>query len=83
MMKNRKKQYTPFLKKKLTNGPGKICQAFSIKREENGIDLTKNEIFISENIFTTDNVRQQKINVSTRIGLRNGKGDKRKWRFYL
>jgi DNA-3-methyladenine glycosylase len=83
MMKNRKKRDTLFLKKNLTNGPGKICQAFTISREENGTDLTNNEIFISENIFTTDNIRQPKIKASTRIGLRIGKGEKKKWRFYL
>jgi DNA-3-methyladenine glycosylase len=32
----------------LTNGPGKFAQAFKIKREINGKDLTGDEIFITE-----------------------------------
>ena len=83
MMKNRIKKNAIFFGKNLTNGPGKICQAFSIHREENGTDLTGNEIFISENMLVSNNSKVEKIAISKRIGLRQGIGNDKKLRFYL
>jgi DNA-3-methyladenine glycosylase len=34
--------------KQLTNGPGKICQAFGISRQQNGISLLGDELFIEQ-----------------------------------
>lgn len=62
---------------RLTNGPAKFCEAFGIKREMNGIDLTGDELFITNG----ENIKSSEIAVSQRIGIRNGKG--KKWRFYV
>lgn len=60
----------------LTNGPGKICQAFSIDRTLNGVDVT----FLSSPIHVLDNGLKLTLKSSARIGIRKGIG--RKWRFY-
>ncbi len=49
----------------LTNGPGKFAQAFDIKREINGKDLTLDEIFITE----PQEKKHFKIIISKRIGI--------------
>ncbi|MBI3999700.1 MAG: DNA-3-methyladenine glycosylase [Candidatus Omnitrophica bacterium] len=62
----------------LTNGPGKLTQAFGITREHSGMDLTK------EPFFVTQNERQDQpipIRVSTRIGISRAK--QMPLRFYL
>ena len=61
----------------LTNGPAKLCQALGIRRTENGIDLTGNEIFI----LNAPRLSASKIGKSERIGITNGK--EKKWRFYI
>jgi DNA-3-methyladenine glycosylase len=48
----------------LSNGPGKICMALKITRNENGIDLTKNEIYIEDDGFLSYKVeRSKRINI--------------------
>jgi DNA-3-methyladenine glycosylase len=61
----------------LTNGPGKICQAFKINRDHWGADLTGNEIFIIDQP-TVDN---KNIIVTKRIGI--SKSVDLPWRFYI
>ena len=61
----------------VTNGPAKMCEAFGIQRDQNGTDLTGNEIFLAEG----EKIQGSKIGSSTRIGIRNGI-DKR-WRFFI
>lgn len=61
----------------LTSGPGKICNAFAIKRKDNGTDLVGNSIFIIEGIKPGKN----KIVTSTRIGIK--KSADLPWRFYI
>jgi DNA-3-methyladenine glycosylase len=71
MMKHRKAELF-----RLTNGPAKLTQAFSIGRDTNGADLTGKELYITagkEEKFT--------IGSSPRIGIRNGAG--LKWRFFI
>lgn len=61
----------------LTNGPGKICKAFNISKNENGIDLC------GEDIFLTEGEKVPKINImqSQRIGIK--RSTELPWRFYL
>ena len=62
---------------KLTNGPAKFCQAFGIGREQNGIDLQGDEIFIAKE----KTERTFSLGRSTRVGIR--KGAEKEWRFYI
>ena len=54
----------------LTSGPGKLTQAFGMTREHSGLDLTQNGFHIEE---TSSYSKFQKIGVSKRIGIREGK----------
>ena len=61
----------------LTNGPGKICRAFNIAKDENGMDLCGEEIFLAEG----EKVPKRNILQSPRIGIKKSK--ELPWRFYL
>lgn len=61
----------------LANGPAKLCEAFGIQREQNGIDLLGDEIFIASG----GTVPKSLIGSSTRIGIKSAT-DKR-WRFFV
>ncbi len=70
----------PKIKKEdLTNGPGKICQALSIDRYLNKIDVTKKSspIFLEN---SRQNEPKRKIVRSSRIGIKEG--TEKLWRFY-
>ncbi len=60
--------------KNLTNGPGKLCQAFNITKEDNGKE-------INETISLYYGVKPKKIAKSKRIGI--NKGLEYEWRFYI
>jgi DNA-3-methyladenine glycosylase len=62
---------------RLTNGPAKFCEAFSLTKTDDGIDLTGDLIYIAEN---PDEPRH-KISRSRRIGITNGKN--KLWRFFI
>lgn len=61
----------------LTNGPGKICQAFGINKKHYGVDLTKNQIFLLEQ----PKLKNSEIVISKRIGIK--KSADLPWRFYI
>lgn len=61
----------------LTNGPAKFCEAFDIKRPQNGTSLLGNEIYI----VRRPQVNRSSVGISTRIGIRNGTD--KKWRFFV
>jgi DNA-3-methyladenine glycosylase len=61
----------------LTNGPAKLCQAFAIKRKDNGTDLLGENIFLIEG----GSIPKSKIAASTRIGISRGK--EKNWRFFI
>lgn len=69
--------------KQLTNGPGKLCQALGITREQNGLDLdkdSKNGIWIEEGIDITST----QIIHAKRVGVDYADEWKEKlWRFYI
>lgn len=65
--------------KNLTNGPGKVGQAFSITLAHDGIDITHfhSSLFLTEGI----NVNEQAIKSSKRIGIT--KNAEVLWRFFI
>ena len=79
MIKNRfrRKLIHDIEKYNLTNGPGKLCKAFGIKRNDNGTDLTGNEIFI----LNQPKLRSKEIGVSKRIGITRSVD--LQWRFFI
>jgi DNA-3-methyladenine glycosylase len=59
----------------LTNGPGKLTKAFLIDKRHNGLDLTRDELFIE------DCDERVEVAESTRIGISKGKS--KMLRFYV
>jgi DNA-3-methyladenine glycosylase len=59
----------------LTSGPGKLCMAFGLKRDHNGLDLTAGSLTIM------NGERPSEIAETTRIGIRVGAD--LPWRFYI
>ncbi|MCK6620459.1 MAG: DNA-3-methyladenine glycosylase [Calditrichia bacterium] len=62
---------------RLTDGPGKLCRAFALDRSLNGADLCGEILFIAAG----EEVAEQHIAVTPRIGIRSGK--EYPWRFCL
>ena len=62
--------------RELANGPGKICRALRITREDNGVSLTDGPIRILED----GNYNPRPVASSVRIGIK--KGLERPWRFF-
>jgi DNA-3-methyladenine glycosylase len=63
---------------KLTNGPGKLTQAFDIGKNENGIDVIKSKTFF---FIKPGNKHKFKIISTSRVGIKQGLD--KKWRFYI
>lgn len=63
----------------ITNGPGRLCQALQINRNQNGLDLTNSssELFIANGI----EIKSEDIITTTRIGI--SKAKELPLRFYL
>ncbi|MEA3500066.1 MAG: DNA-3-methyladenine glycosylase [Candidatus Marinimicrobia bacterium] len=61
----------------LSNGPGKICQAFKINRDQNGINLTGNQIYLLNN----KKIKEEEIISTKRIGIK--RSEALQWRFYI
>jgi DNA-3-methyladenine glycosylase len=61
--------------KNLTNGPGKLTKAFGIDKRHNGLDLTRDELFIEDSDEKVEAVK------ATRIGISKGKS--KLLRFYI
>ncbi len=68
---------------KLTNGPGKLCQALGLCREHYGLDLCEGRLFLSTDF---DNARGARVKVgrSARIGIEYAGPDwaAKPWRFF-
>ena len=62
---------------RLTNGPAKLCQAMAIDRDENGVDLCHDRIWIANDPTHGHYV----IARSARIGIREG--TEHQWRFFI
>ncbi|MCD6477655.1 MAG: DNA-3-methyladenine glycosylase [Candidatus Aenigmarchaeota archaeon] len=59
----------------LTNGPGKLTKALGITREQNGLDLTGDILYVLKG------EKPKEIVQTTRIGIKDGK--EMKLRFYI
>lgn len=65
----------------LTSGPGKLCTALKITREQNGIDLTGDTIWIEH---PKEKVQDDEIVYARRIGIEYAAEYKNKlWRLYI
>ena len=63
--------------KNLTNGPAKFCHAFGINKDQNGIDLTGDSIYLLDEKLPS----KSEIVKTTRIGIK--KSVNLPWRFYV
>lgn len=72
IMKNR---YKDINNNRLSDGPGKLCKAFNLSREHNGLDLTGGSLYLEDRGYYPS-----KIERSKRIGIK--KGIEKLWRFY-
>jgi DNA-3-methyladenine glycosylase len=74
----RKNRRDPKKDRDLTNGPGKICQAFAVDRKFNGMDLTLR----NSPLRIEKGAKKSRINIeaSPRIGIRSGID--KIWRYY-
>jgi DNA-3-methyladenine glycosylase len=61
----------------LLNGPAKICQAFGITKEQYGLSLLSDEIYLLD----APKIPKNKIVQTTRIGIK--KSTELPWRFYI
>ncbi len=61
----------------LTNGPGKLCQAFGIDKKLNGCDLTVPPLWIAD----AAPIPESKILATSRIGIRAGRDHL--WRYCI
>ncbi len=63
----------------LLAGPARLCQAFGLTGEHNGVDLVRGSVRIVD-----DGVAPPAApGISTRIGLAPGRGDEHPWRFFV
>lgn len=70
-----------FMTSDLTNGPGKLCQAFKIDKKLNNIDLTGNVLWLEDRGVK---IKPQQIVATKRIGVEYaGKYKDKPWRFYI
>lgn len=70
-------EYSEKDKMNLTNGPGKLCKALNLIKKDNGTDLLKDEIFLTE----ANPPENFEIVQTTRIGISKAKD--LPWRFYI
>lgn len=72
----RNRGFLPTDLESLCSGPAKLCQAFGIRRPENGIDLAVGEIWIAEDERP---VEPPRVVRSPRVGIRHGR--EHLWRY--
>lgn len=57
-------ELTKYQRSNISNGPGKLCNALKITKEQNGTDLTGTEIYVED-----DGFRNFKVDKSKRINI--------------
>ncbi|WP_246583047.1 DNA-3-methyladenine glycosylase [Clostridium simiarum] len=69
-------------KRNLSNGPGKLCLAFNITKEENGMDMCGDDLYVLDN--TMDPMNNINIATSKRINIDYSEEAKDfHWRFFI
>lgn len=82
------KPLTPYRKKNLLNGPGKVCKAFALTMEENRLDLTGDTLFLCDSPadvgLPCPAPRREHICIGPRIGIDYAEEAREfPWRFWL
>lgn len=78
------KELTNTQKKNLTNGPGKLCMAFGITKENTWDDLTRNEKLYVEEPLSQYYINDIDVVETTRIGIDYAEEARDfLWRFYI
>lgn len=63
------------------NGPGKLCRYFGLTKVQNGVDITRSELYIEDR---GDRIAKSQIIATPRIGVDYaGKDAKLPWRFLI
>lgn len=68
-------EMTAYQRKNFLNGPGKVCKGFSLSREQNGLDLTGDELFLTDSLSDLGlppcpgDEKPLKIKVDKRVGI--------------
>ena len=77
----RRKRKSPSLEKHLADGPGKLCIAMGITKEDNNVDMTESSTFyVTEGI----QVKPSEIHAAKRIGIDYAEeAADYLWRFYI
>lgn len=69
------------LKHPKANGPGKLCRWLGLTRAQNGLDLTRSEMYIED---SPTRISAKNINATPRIGVDYaGESAKLPWRFLI
>lgn len=78
------KELTNTQKKNLTNGPGKLCMAFGITKENTWDDLTENkELYVEEQLIQY-HINDFEVVETTRVGIDYAEEARDfLWRFYI
>ena len=83
------KPMTPYRQKNFLNGPGKVCQGFSLTTAQNRLDLTGDTLFVCDTLPDDIapprlSVSQERICTGTRIGIDYAEEARDfPWRFWL
>ncbi len=66
---------SPYQRKNLLNGPGKLCNALQLTKAENGLDMTKDTLFVCDTLSdlnlpdAPEDQLPRTIHTGTRIGI--------------
>ena len=82
------KPMTPYRRKNFLNGPGKVCKAFSLTRDCDGMDLTGDTLFLCDDLNDVGlpgrTFSRERICTGPRIGIDYAEEAKDfPWRFWL